>query len=414
MSLIIRCYGDGASQRCHWVISSVISHCAQTTVQEQPLKQRLKKKLQRFDDKREEWVCGHKKNHNVASIKDEAILMLEKLHAIGYKPVLLLGKETKKKEHKCEILTPHCTLSTYAQDYLQKIGSFYEYLCEGWTQNSSGNDDQLITLHLTPCNPLENTSNWEEVRAMQASSTEEQGQVKQASSTEASSTEGQGQVKQASSTEASSTEGQEQVKQASSTDGQGQVKQASSTEGQEQVKQASSTEGQEQVKQASSTEGQGQVKQASSTDGQGQVKQASSTEGQEQVKQASSTDGQEQVKQASSTEGQEQVKQASSTEGQEQVKQASSMEGQGSAWDTVKSRKKRKSEGPRNMPDKKKPQKNCSYHTRLEAFPIRSVVRERVRKGKGEILVDWQPCPVCGEEWAQSWQPKDFLQMNEN
>ncbi|XP_067293069.1 uncharacterized protein [Pseudorasbora parva] len=344
----------------------ICSHCKK----EQPLKQRLKKKLQRFDDKREEWVCGHKKNHNVASIKDEAILMLEKLHAIGYKPVLLLGKETKKKEHKCEILTPRCTLSTYAQDYLQKIGSFYEYLCEGWTQNSSGNDDQLITLHLTPCNPLENTSNWEEVRAMQASSTEEQGQVKQASSTEASSTEEQGQVKQASSTEASSTEGQEQVKQASSTEassteGQEQVKQASSTEassteGQEQVKQASSTDGQGQVKQASSTEGQEQVKQASSTEGQEQVKQASSTEGQGQVKQASSTDGQGQVKQASSTEGQEQVKQASSTDGQEQVKQASSMEGQGSAWDTVKSRKKRKSEGPRNMPDKKKPQKRQS------------------------------------------------------
>lgn len=58
-------------------------------------------------------------------------LQLEKLHAIGYKPVLLLGKETKNKENKCEILTPRCTLSTYAKDYLQKIGSFYECLCEG-------------------------------------------------------------------------------------------------------------------------------------------------------------------------------------------------------------------------------------------------------------------------------------------
>ncbi|KAI7793852.1 hypothetical protein IRJ41_000489 [Triplophysa rosa] len=56
---------------------------AQTTVQkiclnckkEQPLKQRLKKKLQRFDEKREEWVVVHKKNHNIASIKDEAIVM---------------------------------------------------------------------------------------------------------------------------------------------------------------------------------------------------------------------------------------------------------------------------------------------------------------------------------------------------
>ncbi|KAK2863728.1 hypothetical protein Q7C36_002882 [Tachysurus vachellii] len=65
---------------------------------EQPLKQRLKKKLQRFDDKREEWVFGRKKNHTSGSIKDEAIIMLEKLHAIGYKPVLLLGKENKNKE----------------------------------------------------------------------------------------------------------------------------------------------------------------------------------------------------------------------------------------------------------------------------------------------------------------------------
>jgi len=58
-------------------------------------------------------------------------LQLEKLHAIGYKPLLLLGKETNKKTFKCEILTPRCTLSAYAKDYLQKIGSFYEYLCEG-------------------------------------------------------------------------------------------------------------------------------------------------------------------------------------------------------------------------------------------------------------------------------------------
>ncbi|KAL1268890.1 hypothetical protein QQF64_034253 [Cirrhinus molitorella] len=71
------------------------------------------------------------------------------------------------------------------------------------------------------------------------------------------------------------------------------------------------------------------------------------------------------------------------------------------------------SKGPRHMPKRKKPQKNRSYHTRLEAFPIRSVVRERVRKNKEEILVEWEPCPVCGKEWAHSWQPKDSLQINE-
>ncbi|KAF7711822.1 hypothetical protein HF521_000833 [Silurus meridionalis] len=172
---------------CHNLVQQAkSSHCAQATVQirsnespkicsnckkEQPLKQRLKKKLQRFDEKREEWVVGRKKNHNIASIKDESIVMLEKLHASGYKPILLLGKETKKKEYKCEILTPRCKLSTYAQDYLQKIGLFYEYLCEGWNEDSSGHDDQLFTLHPTPSDPLENTSNREEVRNTQVEET---------------------------------------------------------------------------------------------------------------------------------------------------------------------------------------------------------------------------------------------------
>ncbi|RXN04180.1 inter-alpha-trypsin inhibitor heavy chain H3-like protein [Labeo rohita] len=83
----------------------------------------------------------------------QTTVQLEKLHAIGYKPVLLLGKETKKRESKCEILILRCTLSSYAKEYLQKIGSFYEYLCEGWNQNSCGNDE--ITLNLTPCDPME-------------------------------------------------------------------------------------------------------------------------------------------------------------------------------------------------------------------------------------------------------------------
>ncbi|XP_051980629.1 P-selectin glycoprotein ligand 1-like [Xyrauchen texanus] len=227
----------------------------------------------------------------------------------------LHAERRTKKEIKCEILTPRCTLSTFAQDYLQKIGSFYEYLCEGWTQDSSGNEDQLITLQLTPC---------------EAESTE--GQVEQVESTE-------GQVEQAESTEG-------QVEQAESTEGQ--VEQAESTEGQ--VEQAESTEGQ--VEQVESTEG--QVEQAESTEG--QVEQAESTEG--QVEQAESTEGQ--VEQAESTEGQ--VEQAESTEGQ--VEQAESTEGQdvftGSARGTVSKRKKKKSGGPRHMPERKRHQKRQS------------------------------------------------------
>ncbi|XP_047659935.1 uncharacterized protein LOC113653815 isoform X3 [Tachysurus fulvidraco] len=283
----------------------ICCHCKK----EQPLKQRLKKRLQRFDDKREEWVFGRKKNHNSASIKDEALIMLEKLHAIGYKPILLLGKQNKKKENKCEILTPRCTLSTRAQDYLQRIGPIYENIFDGWTKDI--NEDQLITLHLTPCEPLENTSNREVVRTTQ-------------------------------------------------------------------------------LEQTGTTEG--------------EMEQTGTTEG--EMEQTGTTDGG--MEQTGTTEGE--MEQMSTSEGQELYAAVFT----GSARGTVTSPKKKKSGGLRHMPERKKPQKNCSYHTRLETFPIRSVVRERVRKGKAEMLVDWEPCPVCGKEWAHSWQPKDSLQMTKN
>ncbi|KAF3851514.1 hypothetical protein F7725_013286 [Dissostichus mawsoni] len=116
-----------------------ILFCAQKIcaycLKEQPKKQRLEKKLKRFERSERIGLSGRKKNNNIGSIKDEAIVLLEKLHAIGFKPVLLLCKETKKKGKKCEILTPRCTLTAYAQDYLEKIGTFYEFLCKGTTES---------------------------------------------------------------------------------------------------------------------------------------------------------------------------------------------------------------------------------------------------------------------------------------
>ncbi|KAL3040781.1 hypothetical protein OYC64_011724 [Pagothenia borchgrevinki] len=260
----------------------ICAHC----LKEQPKKLRLEKKLKRFDEKQEDWVSGRKKNHNIASIKDEAIVLLEKLHAIGFKPVLLLGKETRKKEVKCEILTPRCTLTAYAQDYLDKIGTFYEFLCEGWTQDSTGQgvaedpEEETVTLNLTPCDPSEPENNWQEAGTSETSTV--------------------------------------------------------------------------------------QVEVLKTPP----VKQCTIIEvGQEEQPQR------DDLRQATTTEGP-----AVRT---------------GSVRDTVL--------GPR----RKKKKSDCSYHTRLETFPIRSVIRERMRKGKAEMLVEWEPCPVCGKEWAHSWQPKN-------
>ncbi|XP_033991707.1 uncharacterized protein LOC117487162 [Trematomus bernacchii] len=295
----------------------ICAHC----LKEQPKKLRLEKKLKRFDEKREDWVSGRKKNHNIASIKDEAIVLLEKLHAIGFKPVLLLGKETRKKEVKCEILTPRCTLTAYAQDYLDKTGTFYEFLCEGWTQDSTGQgvaedpEEETVTLNLTPCDPSEPENNWQEAGTSETSTV--QVEVLKTPPVKQCTTKEVGQ-------EAGTSESQ--------------------------------------VPETSTV----QVEVLKTPP----VKQCTIIEvGQEEQPQR------DDLRQATTTEGP-----AVRT---------------GSVRDTVL--------GPR----RKKKKSDCSYHTRLETFPIRSVIRERMRKGKAEMLVEWEPCPVCGKEWAHSWQPKN-------
>ncbi|XP_008285933.1 uncharacterized protein LOC103361593 [Stegastes partitus] len=211
--------GGSTTKTCPFCQTTLF--CAQKTCtyckQEQPTKLRLKRKLERFDEKRKEWVVGRKRAHNASSVKDEAIILLEKLHALGYKPVLLLGKQNKsKKKLQCKILTPRCSLTAYAKDSLEKIGSLFERVCKA----------KVVSL------------------------------------------------KRKNSENSSYTPGNKKG---------------------------------------------------------------------------------------------------------------------------------------RHMPRRKQSQRNCSYHTRLEALPFRTVLQERVRKGKLEILIDWEPCPECGKEWAPSWQPKESI-----
>ncbi|XP_047659009.1 involucrin-like [Tachysurus fulvidraco] len=185
----------------------------------------------------------------------EALIMLEKLHAIGYKPVLLLGKQNKKKENKCEILTPRCTLSTRAQDYLQRIGPIYETIFDGWTKDI--NDDQLISLHLTPCEPLENTSNREVVRTTRVEQTgTTEGEMEQTGTTE-------GEMEQTGTTEG-------EMEQTGTTEGE--MEQTGTTEGE--MEQTGTTEGE--MEQTGTTEG--EMEQTSTTEG--EMEQMSTSEGQ--------------------------------------------------------------------------------------------------------------------------------------
>ncbi|KAK9952739.1 hypothetical protein ABG768_018546, partial [Culter alburnus] len=114
---------------------------------EQPKKARLMKRLQALDMKKGEWFGNLKKNHNEAAMRDEAIILLEKLHAMGYKPLLLLQKEGNGKKPKITSLTPRCELDPLATQHLSKMTAFYELVCAGWKASK----DTVLTLTLTPC-----------------------------------------------------------------------------------------------------------------------------------------------------------------------------------------------------------------------------------------------------------------------
>ncbi|KAJ8349387.1 hypothetical protein SKAU_G00245170 [Synaphobranchus kaupii] len=97
---------------------------------------RLQKKIRKFDAKREEWLASLKRNHNISSIKDEASILLEKLQALGFRPLLLLAKENKKLgpgHFKSEMMTPRCTLTKSSEMCLENIKGIYQIMVEGWT-----------------------------------------------------------------------------------------------------------------------------------------------------------------------------------------------------------------------------------------------------------------------------------------
>ncbi|XP_077060101.1 uncharacterized protein LOC143711878 isoform X1 [Siphateles boraxobius] len=114
---------------------------------EQPKKARLMKRLQALDMKKGEWLGNLKKTHNEAAMRDEAIILLEKLHAMDYKPLLLLQKEGNGKKPKITSLTPRCELDPLATQHLSKMTAFYELVCAGW----KASEDTVLTLTLTPC-----------------------------------------------------------------------------------------------------------------------------------------------------------------------------------------------------------------------------------------------------------------------
>ncbi|XP_070837204.1 uncharacterized protein [Chaetodon trifascialis] len=134
---------------CHAQLYVACKTC-KTCKAEQPPKLRLRKKMEKFDQKRESWVHTHQKNRTTSHIRDEAYMLLEKLHALGVRAVLLLSRPGRKQNAwVSEVLAPRCQLTETSRTCLQRMKDLYDIVIQGWTpQDAAGQLDEISSAPL--------------------------------------------------------------------------------------------------------------------------------------------------------------------------------------------------------------------------------------------------------------------------
>ncbi|CAL8366593.1 unnamed protein product [Gadus morhua 'NCC'] len=97
----------------------------------QPQKLRLKKKLEKFKKEKDTWVANTKKNQITSHLMDDAVILMEKLNAVGWKPILLL--EYPKKEARM-LLPEGLVPSVGERKCLDDIEEMYTFMIEALSE----------------------------------------------------------------------------------------------------------------------------------------------------------------------------------------------------------------------------------------------------------------------------------------
>ncbi|XP_051802482.1 uncharacterized protein LOC127533437 [Acanthochromis polyacanthus] len=53
----------------------------------------------------------------------------------------------------------------------------------------------------------------------------------------------------------------------------------------------------------------------------------------------------------------------------------------------------------------------CPVHQGSSVFPYKKILKKRLREGRVEVLVQWQPCSGCGAKWKNSWELQDNVEL---
>ncbi|XP_023810367.1 uncharacterized protein LOC111947401 isoform X1 [Oryzias latipes] len=95
----------------------------------QPMRQRLAKKLEKFQSKKETWLQKHKKNKTTTHVLDEASVLVEKLNTLGQKAIVFIARPGKKTSTwHTHVIHPRWQLTDQAGQCLDRMKDLYELM----------------------------------------------------------------------------------------------------------------------------------------------------------------------------------------------------------------------------------------------------------------------------------------------
>ncbi|XP_024121286.1 uncharacterized protein LOC112142245 [Oryzias melastigma] len=115
---------------------------------EQPQKLRGTKMLERFKAKKERWLQSQKKNGQSLRVLDEASVLVEKFHTLGYKAVVFAARPGRiPSKWRTHVIHPRWQLADPVGKFLDQMKVSFELMITGWTnqQLSSTPDIQPST-----------------------------------------------------------------------------------------------------------------------------------------------------------------------------------------------------------------------------------------------------------------------------
>ncbi|XP_029595585.1 uncharacterized protein zgc:113210 isoform X2 [Salmo trutta] len=145
----LRAYKERAKCRTHGSTKKVCDNCkkllncaskiCESCKAVQPFKKYHKLRNKAMDKTLMEWARKTILHNNVARFLDSLFIMLRKVHALGFRPVLLIGKQSRGGCWGVEIMMPTNPQPGLEEDCLQELLKYYESLLKHMP------DNQLLT-----------------------------------------------------------------------------------------------------------------------------------------------------------------------------------------------------------------------------------------------------------------------------